>query len=547
MQGRSCDVLIIGSGIAGLLTALRLAPQARVLMVTKREVQESATSRAQGGIASVMEPGDTFEAHIRDTLDAGAGLCRRSVVESVVRNGPRMIAQLQELGTRFSGAASLELGREGGHSAHRIVHFKDQTGWEVHRALLAQARQHRNITILEDTLAVNLLGGKRNAGHEGADAVFGAYVLDAPSRDIYPLVSRVTVLATGGCGKAYLYTSNPDVATGDGVAMAWRAGARIANMEFIQFHPTCLYDPQGSRFLISEAVRGEGGILRNAAGHAFMSEYDARAELAPRDIVARALDQELKRTGDKCCYLDVSHIDPEHLRSRFPAIHQACAAAGIDMGPDWIPVVPAAHYMCGGILVDENGQTDLPHLYALGETSCTGLQGANRLASNSLLEALVFANRAVDDIEARSLLQNALPDVPPWSAAGTTDRYDTVLLDHDWDLVRRLLWDHVGIVRSDQRLQIAASRMAVLRRAIEGYYWQYRLSPDLVELRNLALVGDLIIQSALFRKESRGLHATLDHPNTEAAFQGDTILRRGEDASLLSSQDPVITTRTRTP
>jgi L-aspartate oxidase len=305
-------------------------------------------------------------------------------------------------------------------------------------------------------------------------------------------------------------------------------------MEFVQFHPTCLYDPSGSRFLISEAVRGEGGILRNAAGEAFLSRYTAAAELAPRDIVARALDQEMKRTGDKCGYLDVSHIDSSHLRERFPAIHQACAKAGIDMGPQWIPVVPAAHYICGGVLVDENGRTDLPHLYALGETSCTGLHGANRLASNSLLEALVFADRAVRDIEVRQLVQTRLPEVPPWSAAGTTDQYDTVLLDHDWDAVRRLLWDYVGIVRSEQRLQIAASRIAVLRRAIEGYYWQYRLSPDLVELRNLALVGELIIQSALFRKESRGLHAITDHPLPQEAFQGDTVLQRHAAASLLA-------------
>ena len=529
-------MLIIGSGIAGLLTALHTAEWGDVLMVTKREVQEAATSYAQGGIASVMQSEDSFDAHIMDTLEAGGGLCRRQVVEAVVRAGPSMIAELLRLGTRFSGGEELALGREGGHSANRIVHFKDQTGWEVHRALLAQARQHPRITVLENTLAVNLLGGQRGSDQQSATPVFGAYVLDAETNGIFPIVSRVTVLATGGCGKAYLYTSNPDVATGDGIAMAWRAGARIANMEFVQFHPTCLYDPSGSRFLISEAVRGEGGILRNAAGEAFLSRYTPRAELAPRDIVARALDQEMKRTGDKCGYLDVSHIDRTYLKERFPAIHKACAAAGIDMGPQMIPVVPAAHYICGGILVDENGRTDLPHLYALGETSCTGLHGANRLASNSLLEALVYADRAVRDIEERQLLQTILPDVPPWSSAGTKDQYDTVVLDHDWDSVRRLLWDYVGIVRSEERLQIAANRITVLRRAIEGYYQQYRLSPDLVELRNLALVGDLIIQSALFRKESRGLHSTTDHPETDAAFCGDTVLSRYAAPSLLPAQ-----------
>jgi L-aspartate oxidase len=378
---------------------------------------------------------------------------------------------------------------------------------------------------------VNLLGGRRRAPAAGdSAAVFGAYFLRSDGV-IVAQAARATVLATGGCGKAYLYTSNPDLATGDGIAMAYRAGARLANLEFVQFHPTCLFDPRGSRFLVSEAVRGEGGILRNAADEEFMPRYDPRRELAPRDIVARAIDQEMKQRGDKCVFLDVRHLGGEFLRRRFPSIYAACLALGLRMERDLVPVVPAAHYMCGGVRVDVHGRTDLPGLYAVGETSCTGLHGANRLASNSLLEALVYAERATVDMQSRGL-----PDVPArvpaWSDVGTSPHYETVLLDHDWDAVRRLLWDYVGIVRSEERLRLAAQRLALLRDAIEGYYWRYRLTGDLVELRNISQVAELIVRCARFRQESRGLHCTLDWPQARDAFHGDTVLSRYEEPFL---------------
>jgi L-aspartate oxidase len=359
--------------------------------------------------------------------------------------------------------------------------------------------------------------------------VHGAYLLAAESGGIVPQVARVTVLATGGCGKAYLYTSNPDVATGDGIAMAYRAGARVANMEFVQFHPTCLYNPSGSRFLISEAVRGEGGVLRNAAGEAFMARYDPRRELAPRDVVARAIDVEMKLRGDKCVFLDVRHLGADHVRRRFPTIYEACAALGVRMERDLVPVVPAAHYMCGGVLVDLYGKTDLPGLYALGETACTGLHGANRLASNSLLEALVYAEPVLADAQTRGLLSGPAPRARPWSAAGAQDHFESVVLDHDWDTTRRVLWDYVGIVRSDERLEIAAQRLAVLRQAVESYYWRYRLTPDLIE------------RCARFRRESRGLHCTQSWPQPSAEFEGDTVLSRFEEPHILPTTEPVVT------
>jgi L-aspartate oxidase len=540
-----CDFLVLGSGVAGLFTALKAAAHGSVTLATKRRATDSNTNVAQGGIASVTSPLDSHDQHIADTLAAGAGICRRDVVEMAVRRGPAVIRELIELGTRFSRAAdgdALALGREGGHSAHRIVHFADQTGREVERALYAAVCTRPGIRVLENTLAVNLLGGRRAAEQPpAASRVQGAYLLDAASGVVFPQPARVTVLATGGCGKAYLYTSNPDVATGDGIAMAYRAGARVADLEFVQFHPTCLYNPGGSRFLVSEAVRGEGGLLRNAAGEEFMERYDARRELAPRDVVARAIDMEMKRRGDKCVFLDVRHLGAEFLRHRFPNIYAACVAQGVHPERDLVPVVPAAHYMCGGVLVDLWGKTDLPGLYALGETACTGLHGANRLASNSLLEALVYSERVVEDAVGRGLLRGTPPEAAPWSAAGTTETYETVVLDHDWDETRRLLWDYVGIVRSDARLEIAAERLAVLRRDIERYYWRYRLSSDLVELRNIALVGELLVRSARFRCESRGLHHTLSHPETSDAFRGDTVLSRFDPPSLLPTEQPVIT------
>jgi L-aspartate oxidase len=530
----TCDVLVIGTGVAGLLTALKASRFGRVVVVTKRRASDSSTRFAQGGIASVMQREDSFSSHVEDTLRAGAGMCRRPIVEMVVEEGPRMIDDLMQHGVRFSkrrGSQELELGREGGHSANRIVHFKDFTGQEVERALHAAVQREANIQIEEDTLAVNLLGGRRDADTPRREcAVRGAYVL-RPDGAIVARLSRTTVLATGGCGKAYLYTSNPDVATGDGIAMAYRAGARIANMEFVQFHPTCLYDALGSRFLLSEALRGEGAILRNAAGDEFMGRYDVRREMAPRDVVARAIDQEMKQRGDKFVYLDARHLGAEFLLRRFPNIHAACERLGLRMEKDLVPVVPAAHYMCGGVLVDANGRTDLPGLYAVGETACTGLHGANRLASNSLLEALVFAERVVRDVQARGFPE--IPSAAPWSAEGTSPSYETVILDHDWDAVRRLLWDYVGIVRSDQRLELAERRIGLLCEAIEGYYWRYRLSPDLVELRNLALVGRLIVECARFRRESRGLHHTLNWPEPDDAFAGDTVLSRHAGPKLV--------------
>ncbi len=539
----ACDILVIGSGVGGLLTALKAAALGRILVVTKRAAMESTTRYAQGGIASVMDSADSYAAHVQDTLGAGADLCRPEVVEMVVRQGPRVIRELMELGARFShgpGSRRLELGREGGHSANRIVHFKDTTGREVERALHDAVRREANIELCENTFAVNLLGGRRDAAAQpGASPVTGAYLL-LQDGTIVAQRARVTVLATGGCGKAYLYTSNPDLATGDGIAMAYRAGARIADMEFVQFHPTCLFDPAGSRFLVSEAVRGEGGILRTLDGHAFMARYDPRADLAPRDIVARAIDQEMKQRGHKYVCLDIRHRGEAFLRTRFPAIYAACLARGLRMERDPIPVVPAAHYMCGGILVDQHGRTDLPGLYAVGETSCTGLHGANRLASNSLLEALVFADRVVADLQAHGL--PTLPDdAPPWSAVGTTPSYETVLLDHDWDAVRRLLWDYVGIVRSEERLTLAMQRLEVLRRAIEGYYWRYLLTGVLLELRNLGLVGELIVRCARFRRESRGLHTMLDHPAPRPEFRGDTVLSRFAAPTLLPTATPLVT------
>ena len=539
-ENPAADVLVIGSGVAGLLTALKVARFARVVVVTKRAAMESTTRYAQGGIASVMDSADSYAAHVQDTLIAGAGICRSEVVEMVVRQGPRVIRELMDLGTRFSRDAGhgLELGREGGHSAHRIVHFKDTTGREVERALYAAVQREANITLHENTVAVNLLGGRRSAATPPREAPVGGAYLLRPDGVVVTQRARATVLATGGCGKAYLYTSNPDLATGDGIAMAFRAGARIADMEFVQFHPTCLFDPRGSRFLVSEAVRGEGAVLRNGAGEEFMPRYDPLRELAPRDVVARAIDQEMKQRGDKCVFLDVRHRGGDFLRQRFPGIYAACLALGLRLERDLIPVVPAAHYMCGGVAVDLQGRSDLPGLYAVGETSWTGLHGANRLASNSLLEALVYADRVAADLRAQGF--DAVPaDVAAWSDAGTSARYETVLLDHDWDAVRRLLWDYVGIVRSEERLTLAAQRLALLRQAIEGYYWRYRLSADLIELRNLALVGELIVRCARFRQESRGLHTVLDWPESRSEFLGDTVLSRFEAPRLLPSGAPV--------
>ena len=523
------DFLVLGGGIAGLSFALEAAQHGSVAVLCKRQRSEGSTQYAQGGIASVLGPDDDFDRHIEDTLVAGAGLCHRDAVEVTVREGPERIAWLRSLGVEFDREGDhLHLTREGGHSRRRVAHAKDATGREVERALLA-ACDARGLRVHEDAVAVDLLASSR-LGIGGANRVLGAYVLDRGSGEVATFTAGVTVLATGGAGKVYLYTSNPDVATGDGVAMAWRAGAAVANMEFFQFHPTCLYHPAAKSFLISEALRGEGGLLRNRAGEAFMSRYDARKELAPRDIVARSIDAEIKRRGDDCAYLDMTHLPKAFLIEHFPNIYATCKEFGIDMAVQPIPVVPAAHYQCGGVVTDLEGATSVPQLLAIGEVSCTGLHGANRLASNSLLEGLVFGRRAA--LHARQLLA-ASPNgktmqVPDWNPGDALDPDEGVVVTHNWEEVRRLMWNYVGIVRSMKRLERARTRLQLLRGEIRDYYWQYKITPDLVELRNLADVAMLIVECARRRKESRGLHYLLDHPAADDRQRHDTVLTRGD-------------------
>lgn len=532
MNIRESDFLVIGSGIAGLLSAIKLAKLGSVNLVTKKERGESSTNYAQGGIAVPLGEGDSVKLHIRDTLEAGSGLCHRDAVEMVIDQGPPCLEQLIGMGVSFSREGSsddgrLDLGREGGHSTRRIVHTKDHTGRAVETALLDAARSMDNIEILENHLAVDLLLDSKRLGKPvKPDRCWGAYVMDVMSRSIVPFVARVTVLASGGAGKVYLYTSNPDIATGDGIAMAYRGGARVANLEFVQFHPTCLYHPRAKSFLISEAVRGEGAVLRTLAGEAFMRKYHPKADLAPRDTVARAVDTEMKRRGDKHVVLDLSPIGDARIRERFPHIYETCLEFGIDISRQPVPVVPAAHYMCGGVITDLKARSNIEGLLCAGEVACTGLHGANRLASNSLLEALVFADVAAETAaEIVSGGAKSLPRVRPWQAEGTAPVREVVFFDHDWDQVRRLMWDYVGIVRSDQRLAIAGRRIGLLREQIEEYYWKYELTPDLVELRNIALVGDLIIRSARMRRESRGLHYNTDCPDTDDVnWKRDTVL-----------------------
>ena len=527
----SADVLVVGSGLAGLSLALRAARAADVIVLTKKQDSDSNTNYAQGGIAAVFGRSDSFREHVRDTLRCGAGLSDPGVVRQVVREAPERVSELAALGVGFSRAGrGFALGREGGHSRRRIVHAGDFTGRAIEEVLLERVHRHPRVRVIEDRLAVDLILDSRLRRRSGAapDACWGVYALDRGSGRIAPVTARCTVLATGGSGKVYLYTSNPDVATGDGVAMAYRAGVAIENLEFVQFHPTCLYHPQAKSFLLSEALRGEGAVLRTLDGTRFMPRYHAAAELAPRDVVARAIDREMKRRGDPYVTLDISHHPAARVRARFPNICAELLRYGFDLTREPIPVVPAAHYQCGGVRASLAGRTSIAGLLAIGEVACTGLHGANRLASNSLLEALVGAHHAAGQV-ARRLAQVARPPrVHPWSERGTRPALETVLFDHNWDAVRRTMWDLVGIVRSDARLAVAAGRLDLMGREIDEDFRRLRVTPDLVELRNIALVARLIVRSARRRRESRGLHYNLDHPRPLARYAGrPTVLRRG--------------------
>ncbi|MGW8161637.1 MAG: L-aspartate oxidase [Desulfobulbales bacterium] len=538
------DFLVIGTGISGLSFALKAARIGSVTIVTKKAKVDTATNLAQGGIAAVLSDEDSFALHIADTLRSGAGLCKEEVVRMVVENGPARVQELLDIGVHFNtrehDAAHLDLGREGGHSARRIAHALDLTGREIETALLHKVAENPNIQVLENHLAVDLLIGSK-AGVEPSnpgfdDLCLGAYVLDRNNGNIDNWQAKVTMLCSGGCGKVYLYTTNPDIATGDGIAMAYRAGAEVGNLEFVQFHPTCLYHPKTKNFLISEAVRGEGGRLLDERGVHFMEKYDSRGDLATRDAVARAIDAEMKASGDTCVYLDISHKDADFIKNRFPTIYHTCLALGIDITREPIPVVPAAHYMCGGVMTDMWGRTTIENLYALGETACTGLHGGNRLASNSLLEAVVYAHQAYlrCEQEKEKIIHTAFHDSPEWSTGTARMINEKVLVSHNWDQIRRLMWNYVGIVRSVKRLELVKKRLAPMLREIAHHFRDYLLTPDLVELRNISLVAELIVQSSLRRKESRGLHYIVDYPwQDDAHWRHDTILSR-RDKTLKS-------------
>ncbi len=528
---RQYDVLIIGSGLAGLTLALKVASDKKVCLVSKRGINDSSSNWAQGGIAAVLASDDSIEAHIQDTLTAGAGLCDAEVTRLVVERSRETVEWLIDEGvpfTREEDDSGFHLTREGGHSHRRIIHAADATGHAVQKTLAEKVRQHPNIDLMEDHIAVDLITA-RKVGIEGGECL-GAYVLDNTSGKVLTIGAQHTVLATGGTGKVYLYTTNPDVATGDGIAMAWRAGCRVANMEFIQFHPTCLYHPLAKSFLITEAVRGEGGILKLPDGTRFMQEHDKRAELAPRDIVARAIDFEMKKRGIDCVYLDISHQPADFVLSHFPTIYRRCMELGIDITKEAIPVVPAAHYSCGGIMTDHAGRTDLPGLYAIGETACTGLHGANRLASNSLLECLVFGQAAAEDILAQP--PKTIPELPYWDESRVTDADEEIIITHNWNELRRFMWNYVGIVRTNKRLARALHRIHMLRDEVHEFYSNFRISNDLIELRNLLQVAELIVKSAMERHESRGLHYSKDYPEM-LADAVPTVLEPSNYYSLL--------------
>jgi L-aspartate oxidase len=540
----STDFLVIGTGISGLSFALKAAKIGQVTIVTKKAKVDTATNLAQGGIAAVLSDEDSFDLHIQDTLRSGAGLCKEEVVRMVVENGPARVQELLDMGvhfkTREQNSFHLDLGREGGHSARRIAHALDLTGREIENALLHKVAENSNIRLLENHLAVDLLIGSKAAvspmDSSFDDLCLGAYVLDRTSGAIDNWQAKVTVLCSGGCGKVYLYTTNPDIATGDGIAMAYRAGANVGNLEFVQFHPTCLYHPKTKNFLISEAVRGEGGRLIDERGVHFMEKYDPRGDLATRDTVARAIDTEMKTSGDDCVYLDISDKDAGFIKNRFPTIYKTCLSLGVDITREPIPVVPAAHYMCGGVMTDMWGRTNIENLYALGETACTGLHGGNRLASNSLLEAVVFAHQTYLQCEREKdkIIQTAFHEAPEWSTGKAKMINEKVLVSHNWDQIRRLMWNYVGIVRNEKRLELVKKRLAPILREIAHHFRDYLLTPDLVELRNISLVAELIVQSSLIRKESRGLHSIVDYPRPDDVnWRHDTILSR-RDKTLKS-------------
>ena len=529
------DFIIVGTGAAGLSAALHAAEHGQVALLTKRGMDDSNSNWAQGGIACVQSEEDSIEQHVSDTLIAGAGLCKEEAVRTIVSEGPARIAELVKWGVHFdqreseAGHLEFDLTREGGHTRRRVLHAQDATGRELTEKLIAAVRAHPRIQLLERHFAIDLITTAK-LGLVAEDRVLGLYVLDEQSGEVEALRSDRVILATGGCGRVYLYTTNPAIATGDGVAMAWRAGAAVANMEFIQFHPTCLYHPQKRSFLITEAMRGEGARLVDKEGREFMQRYDPRGSLAPRDVVARAIDHEIKRTGGPCVYLDISHKPADFIIGHFPNIHRACLDVGIDITKEPVPVVPAAHYQCGGVLTDVNGATTIRGLAAVGEVGCTGLHGANRLASNSLLECLVVSRRAVDFILQKLPLgrpQTQNYEIPPWKRGDAQDLDELVVIYHNWDEIRRLMWDYVSIVRTNKRLQRAAARLRNLKREVQEFYWNFSVTSEVLELRNLVETASLIVDCAVRRQESRGLHYTLDFPTPdESKPPGDTVLRR---------------------
>lgn len=540
------DVLIIGSGLAGLTLALRTAEHKKVCLVSKRGINDSASDWAQGGIAAVLNDNDSIESHIQDTLIAGAGLCDEAVTSMVAKRAKESVEWLIAQGvgfTREQNNTNYHLTREGGHSHRRIIHAADATGHAVQITLSEKVKQHPNITLMENHIAVDLITNRKitaekteflASNHNTDDnACLGAYVLDKSTGKVITIAAQNTILATGGAGKVYLYTTNPDISTGDGIAMAWRAGCRVANMEFIQFHPTCLFHPHAKSFLISEAVRGEGGLLKLPDGSRFMPDHDPREELAPRDVVARAIDFEMKKRGLDCVYLDITNKPLFFIQEHFPNIYKRCLEFGIDISKTPIPVVPAAHYTCGGVMTDDQGRTDIKNLYAIGETACTGLHGANRLASNSLLECLVFGQMAAEDILSQP--SKPSPTLPYWDESRVTDADEEVLITHTWEELRRFMWNYVGIVRTDKRLSRALHRIHMLRDEVYEFYSNFKISNDLIELRNLLQVAELIVESAISRKESRGLHYSKDHPNTEVE-PIPTVLEPSNYGSLLNHE-----------